>query len=639
MSFRFFLVILFITNTCYYSYGQEGNYSISTIPESLTKSANAVVRLDETIVKVSSAKQMEISSKRIITVLNENGNAAVNAYAYYDPSRKIKKIEAYVYDKMGKEVKKFKKNDFGDVSAVSGFSLYEDDRIKYMLYTPTNYPYTVTFTYTMQTENTAFILGWSPIESNSVSLEKSTYEFSYSSDIGYRKKEKNFTEYDIIKKEETNKLSYELVNIPGAIREELSPAFYKVEPSLMMSLNKFNLEGVEGEAIDWKSLGEWQYKKLLTNRDELPQETINKVSQLLSGIESPIEKAKKIYQYVQDNTRYISVQLGIGGWMPISAKDVDEVKYGDCKGLTNYTKALLKSQGIDAYYSVVYAGDTKRNMEPGFASMQGNHVILNVPNGDEDVWLECTSQVLPFGFLGDFTDDRDVLVLTPEGGKIKHTQTYLNEENKMLTTATYSLSEDGTINGEVQISTKGIQYDDRFSRISFLADKKKDEFYKTYWKHINNLDIENIKLENDRDNVKFTETLKVSARKYGERREERILFQLNAFNCDTYVPKRYRNRKQTFEIARGYLDEDEFVITLPETFSPEELIEPVKVESKFGTYEMSVEMKSDTELLYKRKLLIKKGTYSEDDYNQFRNFKKQVVKGDKQKLVLIKQKA
>ncbi|MDP4989490.1 MAG: DUF3857 domain-containing protein, partial [Polaribacter sp.] len=109
---------------------------------------------------------------------------------------------------------------------------------------------------------------------------------------------------------------------------------------------------------------------------------------------------------MQQKTRYISVQIGIGGWEPIAANLVDDVGYGDCKGLTNYTKALLDVADVTAYYTVVYADD-RIDVDKDFSSLQGNHVILNIPNNGKDVWLECTSQTMPFGFLGDFTDDRD----------------------------------------------------------------------------------------------------------------------------------------------------------------------------------------------------------------------------------------
>jgi len=91
------------------------------------------------------------------------------------------------------------------------------------------------------------------------------------------------------------------------------------------------------------------------------------------------KKAKAIYEYVQNNTRYISVQIGLGGWKPISAKEVDDKKYGDCKGLTNYTKALLNLVDIESNYCVVYSGSEIQDISEDFTSMQGNHVILNIP--------------------------------------------------------------------------------------------------------------------------------------------------------------------------------------------------------------------------------------------------------------------
>ena len=72
------------------------------------------------------------------------------------------------------------------------------------------------------------------------------------------------------------------------------------------------------------------------------------------------------------------MQEGIGGWKPIAANKVDAVGYGDCKGLVNYTKALLDAVGVKSHYSVVWAGQRKTSVEKNFFSMQGNHVILNI---------------------------------------------------------------------------------------------------------------------------------------------------------------------------------------------------------------------------------------------------------------------
>ncbi len=631
MRILFYLSILCSTSITF----SQNNFSAALIDEELKLNANAVVRLDETKVEITARNKMQVSRRRVITIFKKAGESSIKPYAYYDPGTRLSNIEALVYNENGKEIEKIKKKDFFDVSAVDGGILYGDSRIKLFRYTPTSYPYTVDFSYTYTTSNTAFLPKWMPVDDYMVSTERSVFTMNINAGLKWRKKEINFDGYPIDNYSEGANLSYEMTNVGAQKREMMSPSFYSFEPQLMVALNSFHLEGVDGAATNWKEMGQWQYDNLLVNRDILPQSTVNLVSQKLDGVTDKVEKIKRIYKFVQDNTRYISVQLGIGGWQPISAEEVDRVKYGDCKGLTNYTKALLKSQGIESYYSVVYAGSTKRGMVKDFASIQGNHVILNVPNEADDIWLECTSQQIPFGFLSDFTDDRDVLVVTPQGGKIKHTKAYLNDENLQVTKAVMKISASGDLAGEVIIQTQAIQYD-QHSSIESMTDKKKDEYYKEYWDNINGLKIEKAVFNNDKENVKFIENVKISGSSYASQIGEELMFKPNAFNASSFVPDRYRNRKLPFEIARGYTDEDEFIIQLPEGYILNELPENVTINSDFGTYNMTMEKLNDTELRYTRKIQIYRGFYDKDLYGDYRNFRRSIKKTDNLKLVLKK---
>ncbi|NER18806.1 DUF3857 domain-containing protein [Spongiivirga citrea] len=622
----FFLLIPFI---CF------SQFKVDDIPQELKDGANAIVLLDSIHVDITSRKSMTLSKKRIVTVLKEDGNSSVKAGSSYDPSTKIKSLVAYIYDKNGNEIKRIKKNDFKDVSAVDGGTLYGDSRVKYLDYTPTSYPYTVVFNTITQTSNTAFIPSWFPIDEYHISVAKSIYTINAPADLKLRTKEKNLEAYEFDKNENQLGYTFSMSNIKAEKGEQLSPAYYTIEPQVLFGLSNFHLEGVDGSAEDWKSMGNWQYQKLLLGRDFLPPETIQTITNLVKDEKDTKAKARKIYKYVQDNTRYISVQLGIGGWMPITAKEVDNVKYGDCKGLTNYTKALLKSQGIDAYYSVVYAGNRKKSMESDFASMQGNHVILNVPIDGEDIWLECTSQTTPFGFLGDFTDDRDVLVVKPEGGEIKRTASYIDKDNSLKTTANYKLNKNGSIEGRVTLVSKGMQYDNRYYRVSGLDDEKKEKYYKNYWSNIGNLKIkEASSLGISNPFILGTETIELSATSFARITDEGIIFQINPFNANTFVPDRYKNRKQPFEIARGYEDTAEYTIALPEGFSLEQAPTPVSLETKYGSYQMTIEKKGENKLSYKRTVLIKKGLYPKEEYNDYRNFRRKVAKNDKLKLLL-----
>lgn len=631
-------IFLMATFFCQLVSSQNLNYQSLTIAPALKKNANAVVRLDETTIHINSIQEMVVNKKRVVTILNQLGDDYLRAREWFNDDVKILNIQAIMYDQNGNELEKFKRKDFKDVSAVNGGTLYSDSRVLYLEYTPITYPYTVEFTSEIKTHNTANIPSWYFLDGFLVSTEKSKYSINYNSpELKPILKEKNLEHIDVRKTETENTIIYEATNIYAIKYESLSPSFKKIVPQVRSRMVNFYYGGYNGKIENWKDVGLWMYSNLIEGRDELSEETKNKVHSLVDKSTDDLEKARIIYSYVQENTRYISVQVGIGGLQPITAIEVDRVKYGDCKGLTNYTKALLSEAGVISYYTHVESGNYKVNFESDFPDLgAGDHVILAIPYNEKLYWIDCTSQIHPFGFIGDFTDGRQVLVIKPDGGELATTTAYLNEQNAQIMIATYSLSENNSLEGDITIKTKGIQYDNHFP----IQDQSEDDIMKHYkdnWGNINNLNIRSFNFTNDVDTVEFVENISVSATNYGTKSGERILFAVNAFNKNGFVPKRYRNRQFPLEIQRGFLDEDEFVINLPQGYKVEAIPKAENIENEFGTYIMTIEETNEGKsLLYKRKLLINEGDYSKEKYDDYRNFRKEVSNNDNAKVVLIK---
>ena len=622
---------------CFAIKAQENSYQSLVLDKSLTDNANAVVRLDEMKINLLATDKMTYAVRQVVTVLNKDGNRFATSRVAYDKERKIKNLDVYIYDKLGKEIDHIKKKDFKDISAADGFSLYTDDRLLIYRYIPTSYPYTISFHYDIETSDTGFFPPWYFLSNYKVSVEKSYYSIFYANpQLKPEIKEFNLESISVSKKDEAGKIVYEASNIKAIKSESLSPSFRNIVPRLKVRLKKFNLKGEEAQVNDWKDMGIWMNNSLLKDRALLGSNTIATARKMVEGVTDTLEKAKIIYKYVQDNTRYISVQIGIGGWKPISAIDVDRVKYGDCKGLSNYTYALLKAVGVQAYYTVIHAGNEKVDFEEDFAALQGNHAILAIPYNNKYYWVDCTSQFHPFGFIGDFTDDRKALVVKPEGGEIIKTVAYLNEDNYQFTKAKYSLDTSGSILGMVSIITKGVQYDNRF-KLERNTAKDVYKHYKSYWDNINNLKIDKYNFENDRDSIVFTEKVNLSASNYASISGNRMLFTVNAFNNNSYVPNRYRNRKLPFEIQRGYLDEDEFTIQLPEGYEIEAMPKAKSIDTDFGTYKVSFEKNNDKNtIVYKRSLFVKKGFYPKEKYAAYRDFRKETTRTDDAQVVLVK---
>lgn len=634
---RFFISLTTLI-FCQFLSSQNLNYPSILIDKSLKEDANAVVRHNEISIHINSIEELIVTKRRVVTVLNRQGDDYVNAREWYDDSEKITAIQAVIYDQFGNEINKIKQNDFKDVSAVSGGTMYSDSRVLYLEYTPVSYPYTVEFVVETKTKNTGFITPWQFLDGYYVSTEKSRYTVTYASqDLKPIIKEKNLENSSVVKTNTENSITYEATNIKAIKYEELAPSFIQISPQIHPRMVNFNYEGFQGRINNWQEVGSWMYANHIADKDELPLPTISLIKALTASATNDLEKAKIVYTYVQENTRYISVQVGVGGIQPISAIEVDRVKYGDCKGLTNYTKALLKEVGVTSYYAHVESGDTKVSFETDFPDLwAGDHVILAIPYENKLYWVDCTSQVHPFGFIGDFTDGRQVLLIKPEGGELATTPAYLNGDNYQKTEGKYSISDDNVVDGQVTILTKGIQYDNHFR----IKDKTPDDivkYYKGIWSYINNLNIDTYTFENDTDTVVFRENVSITADNYATKSGDRLLFSPNFFNKNVFVPKRYRNRQFPLEIQRGYLDEDEITIQLPLDYSIEAIPDAIDILSDFGTYTLAFKASEDKKtILYTRKLFIKEGKYPKESYESYRNFRKEVAQNDNSKIVLIK---
>jgi hypothetical protein len=618
------------------SSAQKSEYAVTKIGDSLKENANAVIRLDQMDITIASQRSMNIKTQRIVTVLNEKGSSEIDAYQHYDKTTSIRNIEAIVYDAFGNEIKKIKRKDFKDQSTVSGSTLFSDSRVLYLEYTPISYPFTIVYNSEIETSNTAFIPQWYFLGGYYISVEKCALNVTFPNNLGFKKKEFQFLDFKIKKTVDTDtKLSYEAVNILARKSEDFSPSSRDLFPRVMMGLENFHLEGVDGTATTWEAFGKWYSDKILTGTTVLPEETKVKIKALVGDEKDPIKKAKIIYDYVQKKSRYVNIAIGIGGWKPMLAADVDRLGYGDCKALSNYTKALLQAVDVPSYNTILYGDRNKSNIQSDFVSMQGNHMILAIPNGDNYTWLECTSQDDPFGYQGTFTDDRDVLVVKPEGGIIVRTKIYEDKGNTQTDKGSYSIDENGNFSGSVTIVSEGSQYSSK-SRIETLQPNEKETHYKEYWDDINNLKLAKITFTNDKENVRFTEDIQVSALNYAAISANKMIFAVDAFNKNGGNVKRIRNRKNPFQIQRGYIDSDEIEINLPTGFTIEFLPSNFELKGKFGEYKTEIIKKDNNKLIYKRTMFLNKGKYSNKEYDEYRLFMEQISRNDNAKIILNK---
>lgn len=623
--------LLFCTFNCY----SQNEYPVEQIPGSLKNRANAVIRKMETTVDMRDENNVIANVKKAITILNKNGDHQAEVALFYNKNTVIKYARGIIYDASGKAVQKFTLGNFTDQSAVSDISLFEDDRVKHFEPNVLAYPYTIAYEYEIRSKQNLIIPDWYPNRNPDVAVELSSYTFTCKPTDKIRIKATNYTgESNTANNEKFKSQTWVVKNLPAFKNEPYAPGIENYLTSVRIAPETFNYYGYKGTYKNWEELGKWIYTELVKDRQTLNQEAVTEIKNLVKDISDNKEKARKVYEYVQKKTRYISVQIGIGGNQPMQANEVHQLAYGDCKALVNYTQSLLKVLDIPSWYCVVNAGSFKKDMETDFASMnQGNHIILCLPFKSDTTWLECTSQDSPFGYLGDFTDDRTVLACTEEGGKILKTPSLSTQANLQQRQAELHLDSEGNIKGLLNTSFSGAQYDNQAELIHQPLKEQLKLLKQTY--DIDNINFETFNLTQDKgSNPTTKESLTLSIQKYASQTNSHIYLVLNAFNKKRNIPE-VRNRTLPVFINRGYTDLDEIVYVLPQNLAVEVMPKDIEIKNNFGIYQASVKQ-NNNKLIYSRKFILNNGTYPAEKYLDFADFISTVSSSDQMKAVFKK---
>jgi hypothetical protein len=264
-------------------------------------------------------------------------------------------------------------------------------------------------------------------------------------------------------------------------------------------------------------------------------------------------------------------------------------------------------------------------------------VILAVPLEQDTVWLECTSQKIPFGFLGSFTDNRNVLMITEKGGVLVKTPYYNQHQNKQEQRAQIQLMADG--NAEVKMNTKytGLQYDDNISILYQSPEEQKKDLYSRI--NLPTFTINNYKFQEEKTELpSLNSEISLTATKYAVPMGNRLLLPLNMLNKRKAIAEDKKERKMKMQIRYGYMDTDSLIFQLPEGYNVESLPKSAEIKSEFGVYRNNIAYNADKKAIsYIREINIKDGLYSKEKFKEYVAFIKAVSLQDNVKVSLLKQ--
>lgn len=624
--------LLFFFGLSTLSIAADPKYPVSEIPEELKKGMYAVVRESKTEIKISSKSKMVWHEYKAITIFNVKANRNAKEVVYYDKLSKVTSFKGTVYDAQGNVIKRLKGNEIVDQSAVSGFSLYEDDRVKIGDLRQSQYPYTVEFEYQVEYNFLFFLPSFRLYDDDEISIQQSSYEVAYPTGLAPNFK---FHKMDEPIRTEANgleKVSWTFSNFRPEKFERNSPDY--VVPYIRASPTVFSYGGYEGKMDSWESFGKW-ITDLSKDRKVLAEGTKLKVRELVKDAKSKEEKVKILYEYLQGKTRYVSIQLGIGGFQPFSASVVDGTGYGDCKALSNYMIALLEEVGIAANYSLIRAGEYEADLLEDFVGSQFNHVIVSVPNESDTLWLECTSQNNPFGYLGTFTGGRHALSINGNEAKIVKTIEYTAAHNIQSRTAEVVVTNTGDAKATVKTRYAGLQYEN--GNLNFVLNNNYDDQKKWVTNNtgIPTFDVVGFSFVDHKEKIPYADvSLELSLRKLASVSGKRLFLTPNLMNRSTYVPEKTEKRVNDIVFRMGYIDYDTIKYQIPDDIYVEHLPNPIEIKSQFGEYEASFSIDQGS-VVYIRKMKRNKGRFPAESYKELTDFYKSINKADNTKLVFL----
>lgn len=621
---------------------------LSTLVAAITElcmAANVVVVDDSTYVE-SSLTDATMSFHRVLLISDSKGKKAANWQYMLDKYSKLKNFSATIQQTDGKIIKKLKKSDLQMTELSSG--LGDENSTYYLEYQPISYPIKISFDWTVEKTNGVISHpAFCPADEYDEEVKHASYTIKCTEGAHCRYKALNceslLSPNENLQKgaESPASLSIRQLadgsikaifdNLPARKQESYALPFFKQTPLVLFAPNDFSFRGTQGKLDTWQNFGLWQYE-LLTGRDQLSQEAKQKVHEMTDGLKSKREKIARLYQYLYDNTRYVSIQLGIGGYQPATAEDVYTHGFGDCKGLSNYMVALLREAGIPAIYAAI--STQQADLLTDFPNLnQLDHVIVGVPMEKDTLWLECTNARFPLGYLHEDIAGHQALLITSQGGKIVRLPHYADTENLQKSKVEIKVSDNGMADIGINMEKTNRQYENYLPLMSMSnTDRQKSILRYLY---LPAAQVKTCDLEEDKVHPIIRTKLDATC-KYANATGNRLFIPINPLKAGNEDISSSEDRQSSFYTSFGYQDEEDITIHLPEGYKIESLPTDKEIETKFGSLKFTITKEANqVHALYR--IIMHSGTFPAQDYLDFVKAKNTIAKVCKQRVVIVKQ--
>ncbi len=544
----------------------------------------------------------------------------------------IDHIEAQIVNKNNEVVKKLKKKDILLLQEFEEYGFYTDFfyyNFSLLFY---EFPYQIHYSYESTKTEFLTLFEWYPGLYRNIPTRNAKLSLQVPADYEIFIKEKN-----IQHEETTDAASGDKVYkwTESEIKPVKTENYTNLDKSAVKNVHVYPKEfnyGIPGSYESWQSFGDffWQLNQGL---DKLPDSEKYKVDDLLRNVSNDSVKIRLLYKYLQNETRYVNISLGIGGLKPHPAEYVSEKKYGDSKALSNYYISLLRYAGIESNYAIITGGRATESVDTTTPNDPFNHAIVLIPGEKDSLWVDCTSD-FDCGYVGTFIQDRYALVIDKGKSYLKKTPALTASEIATSRNIYIRKNENDNAIVKSRISFKGTEFEKLFYIKKAFETDKKLEILQDYFVEANLKSPDEIILQTVTDNNEIILDYKTTSSTFLQIVNEEMLLKIPKIDFPDFEKPKARKTEVHFSYPINKTDQIVFEKERNNkiTYAPK----AVDLVTDFGEYHFMFS-ENDKHIMVNKIFVIHSGTIGLDEYEAFTTFLNEAKKADSQLFFTLSQ--
>ena len=438
-----------------------------------------------------------------------------------------------------------------------------------------------------------------------------------------------------------NQLEWDAAEMPALDLHDV-PAAPSTKGLYARGIISYSGGGGPRSSGDWQSIGAY-IQRLDQDRAAPSPELAAKAQELVAGKTDFADKVQAIGEFVQQQIRYVAIEIGIGGAQPHPAADIFHSRYGDCKDKATLLAAMLGSVGIHATWVYV---DTERGfILPDAPSFRGNHAIaaIQLPDGYESPRLHSivkarsgkrflifdpTWEYTPFGVLESNLQGSYGILADGSDSQLIEFPVLAPELNSVARSAHLKLADDGSLSGQVTVRRSG-DIAAHWRRLCHEENERdqRQEIERMLNRDLGPLTLGKTTAENANTLTReFVQQYDVTVPQYGRTQGSLLMVRPRILGSDS-MELDGKIRIYPVDLGATRIVKDEFDVELPPNFAIDELPDPVSVDMGFAAYQSRTEMHGST-LHYVRRYTVRQVEVPADKYAALRQLIGQIERDE-----------